>query len=77
MNVAAPACIMNVETDPLTGVVVKVSICANCEKANNETARLDLWRESLKIPKAKMSHGICREHMEAFMRDVDNRRANP
>jgi hypothetical protein len=59
---AAPECIREVKTDPLTARVTWVTVCAWCEKENKETPRLGFWCEEMGVDSTRVSHGICPGH---------------
>lgn len=75
MNIAAPDCIQSVTIDRQTGRPTWVSVCAWCQEENKEGPRLELWRESMGITQAIISHGICDRHAEALCCEVDKSRA--
>ena len=76
MNIAAPECVMSVTTEKETGRVEWVSVCANCQKEKNETGRLRLWVQEMRITSKEVSHGICPAHVAEFKKQVDELHRN-
>jgi 3-methyladenine DNA glycosylase AlkC len=67
---AAPECILKVDTDPQTGRAVFVVSCAWCEKERNESARLSDWCIEIRVPRSRVSHGICQRHEVALIDEL-------
>lgn len=56
--------LMGLTSNPMTGKVICLRVCANCEQAGNQSSFIQSYAAVMGCP---ISHGICVPHYQAQM----------
>jgi negative regulator of sigma E activity len=54
--------LMGLTTDPMTGKVIALRVCAHCERENNQASFIQSYARVMKCE--AVSHGICTKHYQ-------------